>query len=253
MIPGRFGIIMYNVRCYWFVVILFAVNIDIIRDLMTVDNQFGVVTVNATKFRKLSPAAARKVVHYLLLFVNGGNMSKTILFHQYAELCDIFRNPSTHSNISANGTLIVPLNANCAMITKDVTRYLRVLTPIKVGETIHWDNRFKVSLAPLRVGINDYKAVIQRNTKEFFVRHMVKQDWAIARKGIRKVRANKLPHKAVRCTLPVIVDGSENIILVPHFRVIDRTAGVISTATFEPGMSLQSLFVGSLKYKCHTS
>ena len=234
---------MHNyVRCYWFVVLLSAVNIDIIRDLITMDNQVGLVMVNAAKFRKLSPAAARRVVRYLILFVNGGNVSNAIYFPQYAELCDVFRNPSTHSNISANGTLIVPLNANCAMIAKQVTRYMRVLTPIKVGETIHWDNRFRVSLAPLRVGINDYKATIQRNTKEFFVRHMLKPDWALARKGLRKVRTAKLPHEAVRGSLPVIVDGSGNVVLVPHFRIIDRTAGVVSSATFEPRVSLQSLF-----------
>lgn len=110
-------------------------------------------------------------------------------------------------------------------------------TPIALGETILWDKRFKITLSQL-------EPRTPPTSKQFLIRHMIKADWELARKGIRKVRTMALPPEMIRGGLPVIVNKDGKVVLIPHFRVIERSAGVVCELKFAPEKSLEYCLLG---------
>ena len=101
--------------------------------------------------------------------------------------------------------------------------------PISVGETIHWDGRWRITLKPLGQQVKD---------EQLYVRNMTVVDWAVAQRGIRKIRASTLPDRNIRSGLPVVSTKSGYVVLAPHFRVIDRSFGVNCDLVFEPLLPL---------------
>ena len=63
--------------------------------------------------------------------------------------------------------------------------------PIRVGETILWDNRFQISLVPqLRQGEEGQPGQkLPLESQEFYVRHLSSADWQYMFKGGGKVQA----------------------------------------------------------------
>ena len=80
---------------------------------------------------------------------------------------------------------------------------------------------------------------------------MLQKDWELARKGIRKVRTYVLPPEHVRGSLPVIVDENMKVVLIPHFKVIDRSAGITCKLKFTPRHTIEDYihYFGSQSYK----
>ena len=70
---------------------------------------------------------------------------------------------------------------------------------------------------------------------------MVCPDEPLARKGIRRVRSSVLPPANARSGLPVIVDDEHKPVLVPHFQMIDRSAGITCKIAFKPTRNLYDL------------
>ena len=54
----------------------------------------------------------------------------------------------------------------------------------------------------------------------FYIRHLLDRDNQLFQKGVRKIRSIKLPHVLIRGGLPVIVDDSDHVVLIPHFKVV---------------------------------
>ena len=76
--------------------------------------------------------------------------------------------------------------------------------------------------------------------EDILVCHWIKNNDLLAVKGVRKVRANTLPHLQVRGGLPIILDESKKPVVIPHYRVVDRAAGVC--CEYKPAYSVQSIF-----------
>ena len=108
------------------------------------------------------------------------------------------------------------------------------LVPIAVGESVHWDGRWRVRLKPLRDGGSERTG----KDEQLFIRHMNPGDWPVAQRGVRKIRASPLPDRLVRGGLPVVTNKEGYVILAPHFRVIDRSFGVDCDIEFEPLLPL---------------
>ena len=114
--------------------------------------------------------------------------------------------------------------------------------PISVGQTIHWDGRWRITLKPLRhcgrqSGIRSQNRAV--NSKEqLYVRHMKEPDYMEAKRGVRRIRAAKLTYLKARAGLPVVCTESGYVVLAPHFDVIDHTYGVDCNLTFDPLLPL---------------
>ena len=202
---------------------------------------------------------------------------KVIHYKQLLRLVTFCKQPSQRKAITFGNCVIFPLPEKHAfafartLSQDDDERF----TPIRVGEAIWWDGRFVISLQPLdpagpkdkkkakgtvpwdqrqqidrdrRVGSEEdvkYPSPIVgkpiAEVEQFFVRHMQKREWGMARKGVRKVRRYLLPPEHTRGGLPVIVDWTGKVVLIPHFKMIDRSAGVTCRVQFKPQRALEDL------------
>ena len=143
------------------------------------------------------------------------------------------------TNMTLGMSILVPVDNACFIVSRSKPCHSSVEpTPVTVGETILWDQRFMITLAPL-------ESDTAPSCKQFYVRHMVTKDWELAKKGVRKVRTNPLPPEMIRGGLPVIVDKDGKVVLIPHFRVIERYAGVVCNIKFAPQKSLEYCLLGS--------
>lgn len=116
-------------------------------------------------------------------------------------------------------------------------------TPISVGQTIHWDGRWRITLKPLKKlsrqsSVKALKSNRPGAVDKFFVRHMIEPDYMEAKRGIRRIHAVKLPPPKARAGLPVICTESGYVVIAPHFGVNDHTYGVDYDMTFDPLLPL---------------
>ena len=198
---------------------------------------------------------------------------KSIHYKELLRLITFCKHPSQEKATTAGNCIIFPLPGKQVFaIARTLSQYDN-LTPIRVGETICWDGRFVISLQPLdpagpkdkkgTKGTWDQSRQIDRDRQvgseedvkypspivgqpiadvgQFFVRHLQKREWGMARKGVRTVRRFPLPPEHIRGGLPVIVDWTGKVVLIPHFKVIDRSAGVTCRVQFKPQRGLEDL------------
>ena len=250
---------------------------DAVNDVPEINETYGYVTADMDDLKQLPLPVIMRLLPAILMYTGGtekyaGGTVKDISMKHLLRLMTLIRNPSTARAITFSNCIIFPMPekrvfafARQPLSKLPDSRHL--LTPIQVGETVFWDNRFEVSLRPLEPDIraksrgrfvqetptrliypspiiaDSYPAA---DAGQFFVRHMYKSDWDMARRGVRKIRGNPLPHEHVRGGLPVILDCRGKVVLIPHFRVIDRTAGVTCRVRFSPQRRIED-FLNSME------
>ena len=112
----------------------------------------------------------------------------------------------------------------------------RTKVPIKVGDTILWDNRFRISLMS-QWKQNDSGESRLSDSREFYIRHLNRSDWQHMFKG-----GVRFKHPVyARGGLPVVVDREGEIVVIPHFRVSSREEKVVGRVKFSPIRSLDAL------------
>ena len=117
----------------------------------------------------------------------------------------------------------------------------QTLTPIQLGEPVFWDNRCLVTLERLQ------DAKLAEDT-QLYIRSMSSSDWPLARRGVRKIKANILVPLHLRNSLPLIVDGADNVAVAPFLKMTDRRYGVSCSCVFRPKASLKEVAVMSSVY-----
>ena len=106
----------------------------------------------------------------------------------------------------------------------------RTKVPIRVGDTILWDNRFKISLLPKRRQNEMVSFEKEQDSRKFFVRHLSPSDWQHMFKG-----GVRFKHPVyARGGLPVVVDREGKIVVIPHFKVSSREEKVVGRVQFSP-------------------
>ena len=218
---------------------------------MKVNNSDGYVTINYTSYLKLSLPAARKLLAILGKFLcpHGKNRlpSSQNFWRIHNSIMKRVNDINTCSSTFGYGTC-----SHCIVFHYSNTEFgmarvffsnMSSFEKIEVGQTVHWDKRFMIALHHL-----DSTDESKRN-HTFYIRNMTKNDYNLTTLGIRKTRAAKLPHEMSRGSLPVIVAEREGVkkeswpvVLIPHFRVIDRQYGVKCTCVYKPYRKLGSFF-----------
>ncbi len=206
-----------------------------------INTEYGYLTILIHRFGRLSPPVARRALSAILNYASGSRDTRLSQAQVAYRIC---RNPEGSKVASAGKCTIIPVNDNHVVIARQLPHQSHiVLHPIHIGETILWDGRFEVTLKRLRPRERAGKRGEGFGTPAspvFYVRNMIKTDWQLARKGIRKVRSSILPHENVRGGLPVIVNSDKKVVLIPHFKVlIDWSAGVTCDVRFNPRARLE--------------
>ena len=178
-----------------------------------------------------------KLLHVIFKYVTGG-YTKPISTKSFNILWKLFKGGVLSTSARLQLCIIIKM-------PKKTSKYFCIARhsqddrqKIKVGETMHWNKQFLITLLPLD---NRFQSA---SPEEFMVRPWQKNDDHKAKMGVRKISAYKLPPVLTRPSLPVIVDKNGKIVLIPHFRYIDKSYGVTCTCRFEPVLELKE-WVGS--------
>lgn len=214
---------------------------DAMQRLAFVSRKYGTISFDALAYKALNPYIARNILAIWIRYIGStGNAIKRYGLEKLHRAVLDDRPADTQ-----NSCILFSLpNEGRFMIAKESPkRRLRRKTPIKVGETVLWDNRFTIHLFVSKTGQEDRGALYEAELKsrEFFVRHFIVSDNHYMMKGIRKVKGNVLLPRNARGGLPVIVDSEDNVVLIPHFKVINYAVGVDCSVEFTPQWSMAQL------------
>ena len=220
-----------------FLSVLIAINKGV-----KVDETYGYVMVYYDTFNTLSRPAAMKLMHVIFQYVTGG-YTEPISTKSFDILWKLFKD----GVLSTNARLQL---CNIIKMPKKTSKYFCIARQskddrqkIKVGEPMHWNKQFLITLKPLD---NRFQSA---SPEEFMVRPWQKNDDRKAKMGVRKISTYKLPPVLTRPSLPVIVDKNGNTVLIPHFRYIDKSYGVTCTCWFEPVLELKEWVENPFNYQ----
>ena len=198
-----------------------------------VHKTYGSVKVNWREFSSLSDVAAMELMNILIMFVTGSELR--MKFREWQIFKKGLRSFTTAKTLRS---AIVYLEKDRRTFVVGRAPFSRSSalgrTPIHVGETFFWDNRFLVRLERLP-GAGEVP-----DTK-FYIRSMVTSDWPLAGKGVRKIKANIMVPLHLRNSLPLIVDEANNVAVAPFLKMTDRRYGVTCSCEFRPKASLEEV------------
>ena len=208
---------------------------DVMDKMIRIDTTYGYILVKYSIFNQLSPPVARRVLEALIKFTSG--VDRPLRTLAIVHLHRLFRSGTITSNYNLGKCNIFHYNEQYFIIAKHfLPKDQCTQTPITIGHTVHWDNRFDILLSPLK---NTTKQGLHYHDNTFYIRHMAQNDYVLASKGIRKVKKSKLAPELSRGGLPVIVDRHGNVVLIPHFKVIERDYGITCMCKYQPKKELK--------------
>lgn len=208
--------------------------------LACVNGKYGTVSFDTAAYKALNPYIARSVLGIWLRFTasSGNSINRYGLQKLHNYITEEKTVPNTNNNC-----ILIPLpKEGRFMLAKQKPMAANIQkVPIRVGETIIWDNRFTISLFVKTRRGKEGREAEDMKSRVFYVRHFRASDNEYMARGVRKVRSTVLVHYHVRGGLPVVVDASENVVLIPHFKVMDHTVGVDCRVSFTPRWTMREL------------
>ena len=204
---------------------------------MSVNEKHGFLVVNLNRLLSLPSIVVKKVLQSLMLHVGGARVE--FRSRSFARLYDRLLAGSFKPLKVSRCVVYSPHKQEHLLVigrTLPERKEQEFWTPLSLGETIHWDGRWRIRLKPL-VDASGVKRPI-RAEEQLYVRHMLPKDDREAQRGIRKVRATVLPERLIRGGLPVISNKDGYVVLAPHYGVIDRSYGVNCDIMFDPLLPL---------------
>lgn len=211
------------------------------------NTKYGYVTMKYDLYRKLSDPVAKKLINVLLRFASNQNV--------YADFAPITSNlTEIHRSILKNkdrvhgtgyGGVVYQHDKKSFAVARRLDTYYPNLTPINIGETILWDNRFYLNLDYLD---NNTAMKSYQSHHSFYVRHLIEKDLSQhSGQGIRKVKSVKLPHRFCRNGLPILVAEHQDlpkekwpVVAIPVLKFVNRQFGVrFRCSEFKPKITLQ--------------
>lgn len=212
------------------------------KKMASVDYNHGTVSFVAASYQRLKPYIARSIMSVWLRYVvsTGMTISKQSLDRVHNAVMQERSVPET-----ASKCILIPLpKVGKFMLAKQKSHRLNVSprVPVRVGETVQWDNRFSITVSSKTQSMCEQEDSLRtRDSRVFYVRNFKDRDYAYLSKGSRKVKTTVLVHPHVRGGLPVIEDEDENVVAIPHFRVMNHDMGVAVTVRFNPVWSMEDL------------
>ena len=217
-----------------------------VKMLPAIDTMHGTLSFFTSTYQSLNPAVARRALGLWIRYIGGVS---DIRYDLIAPMHKLLHSADKPSNITGSNILMTvdPKVKQSLIARRSPDSKYRVKVPIRIGESILWDNRFKISLVP-RGGTGGPPADEPASNKSpvFYVRHLVEKDWHLMSKGASRYKAPV----AVRGGLPVVVNDKNKIVLMPHFKVVNREAKIWAIVRFRPLRSVEDLLQYSHYHEC---
>jgi tRNA(Ile)-lysidine synthetase-like protein len=216
-----------------------------VHKLPSFDTLHGAVSFPTSIYQALNPAVARRALSVWARYIGGVSEFRYDLINSMHRLLCTPGRPNTMTGSSVMVT--VDNNQKTATIARrSPDSKNRVRVPIRVGETILWDSRFKITLVPKDFGKDMSRLKPSDDSPVYYVRHLVKNDWIYMSKGRVRYRVPV----CLRSGLPVVVDEDKNVVLIPHFKLASREANVRAVVKFRPASTVENLLEYSHYHKC---
>ena len=210
------------------------------------NERHGYLSFSVNKLLSLPPLTTKTVFQLLVSHVGGAR--GPIALKKYEEICKHLLSGNKGAKTCGTCILYFPdLKKDTMVIGRTLPpsdKQRSAWIPISVGQTIHWDGRWRITLKPLKEPVSRQRSLNQapsravNSEEQLYVRHMKEPDYTEARRGVRRIGAVRLPPVKARAGLPVICTESGYVVLAPHFGVTDRTYGVDCDITFDPLLPL---------------
>jgi len=191
---------------------------ELLGELPRLDEKYGYIALDRGRLQSEPKYIVWRLLGILALFLSGEARSTC---HQLLNgvWMSIMHKDKT---ASFRKTLLVPVrnpagNGDDIIICRapNITNR-KVLTEIEINQPMLWENTWEITLTS-RQGD---ETAIDATKKRFFVRPFRKSDIYLARWGEELSFFSKLPHWCVCATLPVVVDESDCVVAIPHFKYI---------------------------------
>lgn len=211
-----------------------TVNEALERIDLSTNYTFGFLVVNLKKLQSLSEVVAERVLQKLILHVGGAwtSLHYKSLKRVYHEL-----QKDLPQQIGRSVLYLSHKQKNVLVIGRVLpNKRDQKLVPISIGETVHWDGRWRITLKPFK-GNNRGRSPTDKR-EQLYIRHMDKGDWNVPQRGLRIIRSTLLPHQRIRGGLPMISKKDGYVVLAPSLQVADYTYGVDCDVQFDPLLPL---------------
>jgi hypothetical protein len=210
---------------------------------LTVNQEYGYLSFSIGKLLSLPPVVMKKVIQLLAGHI-GGERRPTNTFPRFHRKL-LTRDP--RPELLCGCFLFIPDRDSDTMIMgRALAKQKR--TPISVGQTIHWDKRWKVTLKPLggrseKDGDQQASDRVIQNEEQFYVRYMkIEECWRAEKEqqatASKWTYADIPPYTRILLGLPVVCTKSGDVVLAPHFKIINHSYGVDCDVTFDPLLPL---------------
>ena len=211
---------------------------------LSVNQKYGYLSFNVGKLLSLPPIVVRRGLQSLSCHIKGA-INVIPRYERERIHNQLVSGDRRIKRCKTNLILFCPDTKEDTMIMGRASHVLaqrKIWTPISVGQTIHWDRRWRITLKPLeelkRRGSKNTSAGLVKK-EQLYVRHMKVEEklWV---KSKTEVPASILPNHKLWSGLPVICTESGFVVLAPHFKINDHSYGVDCDITFVPLLPLLS-------------
>ena len=211
----------------------------LVLNLPVVHHRYGYVSVNRERLVQLPKPIVWRVLNILAQFVSGELKST-----KYRELSSNWNSLlRLDKAITFRKAIVCPVTGKgkqsvyvCGIV-HPLERKAKVKS-ISVGETLLW-NKWEIKLNFLSTSSKPPQKQAAIQDKKYFVRnYSLRWDSQFVRRGVRVVRSAVLPPVFVRANFPVIIDESDQVVAIPHFKYLDRRYGVTARVEHKPPLSL---------------
>ena len=223
----------------------FAANEGLSRINLTVNQEYGYLSFSIGKLLSLPSVVMKKVIQSLSGHTGGTRRSTEIFARFHRKLLRQDPRPE----LLGGCFLFIPDKDNDTMIVGRAPPEpaKQKWIPISVGQTVHWDKRWKVTLKPLEKlneqdGDQQASGGVMQNEELFYVRYMkIEECWGKKEQSITKewTYADIPPYTRILLGLPVVCTKSGDVVLAPHFKIVDHSYGVDCDVTFDPLLPLR--------------
>ena len=208
---------------------------------LSVNEEYGYLSFSIGKLLSLPPVVMMQMVQLLATHIGGVQLSMTRAYMKFHR--NIF-SQRRRAMVFGECIAFFPDLDNDKMIMgrAPVKAAKRIRTPISIGETVPWDNRWRITLKPLEKlnEQNGGKKAPDEVVKNLYVSHMrIGEYWGKKKWRNRRVPASILPDKKLWPGLPVVCTGNGHVVVAPHFKIIDHSYGVDCDITFDPLLPLK--------------
>ena len=215
----------------------FTANESLSRIDLTVNQEYGYLSFSIGKLLSLRPIIMAKVIQLLTAHIGGArrSLNRNITFARFQRKV---LSRDRRITVLHNCIVFFPETNNDTMVMgrapPEPTKQKWI--PISVGQTVHWDKRWKITLKPLdklneRDGDKQASDRTMQNEELFYVRNMkLEECWGKEQTS----ECDIPPYTRILLGLPVVCTKSGDVVLAPHFKIINHSYGVDCDIAFDP-------------------